>query len=115
MRKVQQQELQGELRQQKQRSEAELAERDEKVRALEAEAEGKSWTSTWDATVWASWGGSWGSRWGLGEIWKTRGPSEWVTPAEPRKDEGERKVVLATQASEKPLKTGTVTLEPTRV
>ena len=57
-RKVQQEELQGELRQQKQRSEAELAERDEKVRALEAEAEGKSWTSTWDATAWASWGGS---------------------------------------------------------
>ena len=44
--------LQEELREQRQRSEDELAKREEKVRALEVVAEGKAWKNTWGfATV----------------------------------------------------------------
>ena len=43
--------LQGELQEQRQRSEEELAKREEKLRALETAAEGKAWQSTWCSGV----------------------------------------------------------------
>ena len=47
----------------------ELAARNEKVKALEAEVEEKSWRTIWDSAAWAGCNGSWGSRWGKGEAW----------------------------------------------
>jgi multidrug resistance efflux pump len=64
IRRAQKEEFQSELKQQKQQSDAELAKRDERVRALEVEVEEMSWSSAWDRAAWAAWSGCWSARWG---------------------------------------------------
>ena len=82
---------------------------------LEAEAEGKSWSSTWGTTKWADWKACWSSRWSAGEAWKAKGLNDWALEAEPQKASDGRKEAGATHASEKPLRTATVMVEAARV
>jgi hypothetical protein len=111
IRRAQKEEFQSELKQQKQQSDAELAKRDERVRALEVEVEEKSWSSAWDRSAWPARSGCWSARWGS----KANDLGGGTPHVSLWRDIGEQKENVKTHPSEKPLRTETVTIEPVRV
>ena len=88
---------QSELDEQKQRTDEDLAKRDEKLRALETEAEGKFWASSWGSASWVTWNGRWGPRWGASAAMRSKESSDWASADESQKASEERKEVAPTQ------------------
>ena len=105
--------VQEELQEERRRSEAEMAQREENMRALEATAEGKSWRSTWGAPAWASWGSGWAGGWGAADAWGAKPPLGEPPGLDSKKavdGQKELSVVAGTpHISEKLLQTATAT------